>query len=53
MQLYIRMEVPIVDKGQMFMQRDYVRFLVNLANGKMESNKKRDEHFLEFSIITN
>lgn len=41
----IRMEVPVADKGQMLVSRDYIRYLVNLANEKMESNKKRTEHF--------
>lgn len=41
----IRMEVPVADQGHILVSRDYVKFLVNLANGKMESNKRRTEHF--------
>ncbi|XP_059068139.1 tRNA wybutosine-synthesizing protein 2/3/4 isoform X2 [Cryptomeria japonica] len=43
----IRMEVPIADKGQMLVPRDYIIFLVNLANNKMEMNKKRIDKFSE------
>ncbi|KAJ4828742.1 hypothetical protein Tsubulata_025157 [Turnera subulata] len=43
----IRMEVPLGDSGSLLVSPDYVRFLVGLANEKMEANRKRAAGFLD------
>uniref|UniRef100_A0A2P2KSG6 tRNA(Phe) 7-[(3-amino-3-carboxypropyl)-4-demethylwyosine(37)-N(4)]-methyltransferase n=1 Tax=Rhizophora mucronata TaxID=61149 RepID=A0A2P2KSG6_RHIMU len=40
------MEVPLGDSGHILVSPDYVRFLVGVANQKMEANRKRTEGFL-------
>ncbi|OMO76800.1 tRNA transferase Trm5/Tyw2 [Corchorus capsularis] len=42
----IRMEVPLGDTQKLMVSKDYVRFLVEVANEKMEANRKRTEGFL-------
>ncbi|PIA57884.1 hypothetical protein AQUCO_00500062v1 [Aquilegia coerulea] len=43
----IRLEVPLGSIGKMMVSRDYVRYLVGIANEKMEMNRKRTECFLQ------
>ncbi|KAK6932305.1 hypothetical protein RJ641_001929 [Dillenia turbinata] len=42
----IRMEVPLGMEGGVMVTEEYVRFLVSIANGKMEENWRRSEGFL-------
>lgn len=42
----IRMEVPLGDNDRILVSKEYVRFLVDLANQKMEANWKRTQGFL-------
>ncbi|KAK9022971.1 hypothetical protein V6N11_003207 [Hibiscus sabdariffa] len=42
----IRMEVPLGDTQKIMVSEDYVRFLVRVANEKMEANWKRTDVFL-------
>ena len=42
----IRLEVPLGDIQKIMVSKDYVRFLVEVANEKMEANRKRSEGFL-------
>ncbi|KAK6283553.1 hypothetical protein POUND7_002505 [Theobroma cacao] len=42
----IRMEVPLGDTQKIMVSKDYVRFLVEVANEKMEANRQRSEGFL-------
>ncbi|KAG5405109.1 hypothetical protein IGI04_011228 [Brassica rapa subsp. trilocularis] len=41
----IRMEVPLGDTGKVMVSREYVRFLVDVANEKMVANRKRTDGF--------
>ncbi|XP_062189340.1 tRNA wybutosine-synthesizing protein 2/3/4 isoform X2 [Phragmites australis] len=41
----IRMEVPLGQTGELVVSPEYVRYLVRIANGKMEANKKRMDGF--------
>ncbi|CAN1326735.1 tRNA wybutosine-synthesizing protein 2/3/4 [Linum perenne] len=41
----IRMEVPLGDSDNVLVSRDYVKFLVGVANQKMEANWKRTQGF--------
>ncbi|KAJ0250215.1 tRNA wybutosine-synthesizing protein 2/3/4 [Hirschfeldia incana] len=41
----IRMEVPLGDAGKVLVTREYVRFLVDVANEKMVANRKRTDGF--------
>lgn len=41
----IRMEVPLGDAGNILVSPEYVRFLVDVANQKMEANRKRTQGF--------
>ncbi|KAF5200292.1 tRNA wybutosine-synthesizing protein 2/3/4 [Thalictrum thalictroides] len=43
----IRLEVPLGSIGNMMVSPDYVRYLVSIANEKMEMNRKRTECFLQ------
>ncbi|XP_071073477.1 tRNA wybutosine-synthesizing protein 3 homolog isoform X2 [Dasypus novemcinctus] len=54
------LEVPLSHKGKLMVTEEYIDFLVNIANQKMEENKKRIERFynslqyaLERETITN
>ncbi|XP_010538959.1 PREDICTED: tRNA wybutosine-synthesizing protein 2/3/4 isoform X2 [Tarenaya hassleriana] len=42
----IRMEVPLGDTHKLMVSPEYVRFLVDIANEKMEANRKRTDGFL-------
>ncbi|GKV16010.1 hypothetical protein SLEP1_g26722 [Rubroshorea leprosula] len=42
----IRLEVPLGDTQKIMVSEDYVRFLVGIANEKMEANRRRTEGFL-------
>ncbi|KAJ8761812.1 hypothetical protein K2173_004661 [Erythroxylum novogranatense] len=42
----IRMEVPLGDSDNLLVSQEYVRFLVDVANRKMEANRKRTEGLL-------
>nr|XP_044994160.1 tRNA wybutosine-synthesizing protein 3 homolog isoform X2 [Jaculus jaculus] len=39
------LEVPLSHKGKLMVTEDYIDFLLNIANQKMEENKKRIERF--------
>uniref|UniRef100_A0A8D2HU74 tRNA wybutosine-synthesizing protein 3 homolog n=1 Tax=Urocitellus parryii TaxID=9999 RepID=A0A8D2HU74_UROPR len=39
------LEVPLSHKGKLMVTEEYVEFLLNIANQKMEENKKRIERF--------
>lgn len=41
----IRLEVPLGSSDEIMVSREYVRFLVGVANEKMEANRKRTEAF--------
>ncbi|XP_030469651.1 tRNA wybutosine-synthesizing protein 2/3/4 [Syzygium oleosum] len=41
----IRMEVPLGDAREIVVPREYVKFLVGVANEKMEANRRRTEKF--------
>lgn len=41
----IRLEVPLGGNGGLLVSEEYVRFLVGIANGKMEVNRKRTDLF--------
>lgn len=43
----IRMEVPLGSSREVMVSREYVRFLVGVANEKMEANRKRTEAFFQ------
>ncbi|RLM85219.1 tRNA wybutosine-synthesizing protein 2/3/4 isoform X2 [Panicum miliaceum] len=43
----IRMEVPLGQSGELVVSPEYVRYLVRIANSKMEANKKRMDGFLD------
>ncbi|KAK4753279.1 hypothetical protein SAY87_022077 [Trapa incisa] len=43
----IRLEVPLGDSNNIAVSREYVRFLVSIANEKMEANRKRTEGFFQ------
>ncbi|KAM8790012.1 tRNA wybutosine-synthesizing protein 3 homolog [Rhynchonycteris naso] len=54
------LEVPLCHKGKLMVTEEYIDFLLNIANQKMEENKKRIERFynclqhaLEREAITN
>lgn len=42
----IRLEVPLGDSNRLAVSPDYVRYLVGVANEKMEANRRRTETFL-------
>ncbi|CAI0468320.1 unnamed protein product [Linum tenue] len=42
----IRMEVPLGDSDNVLVSRNYVKFLIGVANQKMEANWKRTQGFL-------
>jgi tRNA wybutosine-synthesizing protein 3 len=42
----IRLEVPLGQLGKIIVSPDYIRYLVRIANDKMEVNKKRADGFL-------
>ncbi|KAH0933529.1 hypothetical protein HID58_010646 [Brassica napus] len=48
----IRMEVPLGDTGKVMVSREYVRFLVDVANEKMVANRKRTDGF-GFALLSN
>ncbi|PNJ71886.1 TYW3 isoform 4, partial [Pongo abelii] len=39
------LEVPLSHKGKLMVTEEYIDFLLNVANQKMEENKKRIERF--------
>ncbi|XP_078188376.1 tRNA wybutosine-synthesizing protein 3 homolog isoform X6 [Callithrix jacchus] len=39
------LEVPLIHKGKLMVTEEYIDFLLNVANQKMEENKKRIERF--------
>ncbi|XP_077882625.1 tRNA wybutosine-synthesizing protein 3 homolog isoform X4 [Ictidomys tridecemlineatus] len=39
------LEVPLSHKGKLMVTEEYIEFLLNIANQKMEENKKRIERF--------
>ncbi|KAJ9566092.1 hypothetical protein OSB04_002058 [Centaurea solstitialis] len=41
----IRLEVPLGDTGKIMVSREYLNYLVGIANEKMEANRKRSESF--------
>lgn len=41
------MEVPLGDTHNVMVTPEYVRYLVKVANDKMEANRKRTERFFE------
>ncbi|GAB2301081.1 hypothetical protein Dimus_035115 [Dionaea muscipula] len=43
----IRLEVPLGSSGRIMVSEEYVRYLVELANGKMTANRRRTDGFLE------
>lgn len=43
----IRVEVPLGDINSIAVSREYMRFLVGIANEKMEANRRRTEGFLQ------
>lgn len=43
----IRMEVPLGDSEKLMVDEKYVEYLVELANEKMEANRRRTENFLD------
>jgi tRNA wybutosine-synthesizing protein 3 len=43
----IRMEVPLGQTKELVVSPDYIRYLVRIANSKMEANKKRMGGFLD------
>lgn len=43
----IRLEVPLGSNREIMVSREYLRFLVGVANEKMEANRKRTDAFLE------
>ncbi|KAF9589011.1 hypothetical protein IFM89_018250 [Coptis chinensis] len=43
----IRLEVPFGTVGNVMVSKEYVEYLVGIANEKMESNRKRTEGFLQ------
>ncbi|KAM9460244.1 tRNA wybutosine-synthesizing protein 3 homolog isoform 1-T1 [Salvelinus alpinus] len=42
------LEVPLSHKGQVLVKEDYIYFLVEVANQKMEENVKQIERFYEW-----
>ncbi|KAL8151209.1 hypothetical protein V2J09_021017 [Rumex salicifolius] len=43
----IRLEVPLGSNKELLVSKEYVRYLAELANAKMEANRKRTDGFLE------
>lgn len=43
----IRLEVPLGDTEKIMVSAEYVKYLVELANQKMEANRKRTDNFLD------
>ncbi|KAL6197629.1 hypothetical protein ACLB2K_033235 [Fragaria x ananassa] len=43
----IRLEVPLGSSREIMVSREYLRFLVGVANEKFEANRKRTDAFLE------
>lgn len=43
----IRLEVPLGDTEKIMVSPEYVKYLVELANEKMEVNRKRTDNFLD------
>lgn len=43
----IRLEVPLGDTEKIMVSAEYVKYLVELANEKMEANRKRTDNFLD------
>lgn len=43
----IRLEVPLGDTQRIMVSSDYVKYLIEVANEKMEANKKRTDLFLD------
>lgn len=43
----IRLEVPLGGSNGLLVSEEYVRFLVGIANGKMEVNRKRTDLFFD------
>ncbi|XP_057415045.1 tRNA wybutosine-synthesizing protein 2/3/4 [Lotus japonicus] len=49
----IRMEVPLGDTHNLMVTPEYVRYLVRVANDKMEANRKRTERFHALLLQSN
>lgn len=43
----LRLEVPLGESGNVLVSKDYVRFLVGIANQKLEANSRRIDGFLQ------
>lgn len=43
----LRLEVPLGESGNVLVSQDYVRFLVGIANQKLEANSRRIDGFLQ------
>lgn len=43
----IRLEVPLGDTEKIMVSPEYVKYLVELANEKMEANRRRSDNFLD------
>ena len=43
----IRMEVPLGSRREILVSRDYLKYLVEIANEKMDANWKRTQGFME------
>ncbi|KAL6990778.1 nicotinamide N-methyltransferase [Sarracenia purpurea var. burkii] len=48
----IRLEVPLGDRDRILVSADYVRYLVGIANEKMEANRRRTDGFRE-ALLSN
>lgn len=48
----IRLEVPLGDTEKIIVSSEYVKYLIQVANEKMEANRKRTDLFLE-SLLRN
>lgn len=46
----IRLEVPLGDTEKIMVSSEYVKYLVELANEKMEVNRKRTDNFLDILL---
>lgn len=46
----MRLEVPLGEVGGVLVSEEYLRFLVGVANGKMEENRKRADGFFKALI---
>ncbi|KAJ4703910.1 tRNA wybutosine-synthesizing protein 2/3/4 [Melia azedarach] len=49
----LRLEVPFGEMGNVLVSEEYVKFLVGVANEKMEANRRRTDGFLQALIGSN